>query len=62
VWGTQTLLGAAIDSWDRVREGACALLMAFPAPLPALKQPHQVMMVTAQIMFNVIHISTAVRS
>ena len=38
----QVLLGAAVDSWDRVREGAYSLLMAYPAPLPGLEQPAQV--------------------
>lgn len=35
----QVLLGAAIDSWDRVREGAFHLLMAYPSPLPGVASP-----------------------
>ena len=30
----QLLLGAAVDTWDRVRDGACRLLAMYPAPLP----------------------------
>ncbi|KAK3280677.1 hypothetical protein CYMTET_11497 [Cymbomonas tetramitiformis] len=33
----QVLLGAVVDSWDRLREGACSLLMAYPVPLPGLE-------------------------
>lgn len=30
------LVGALVDSWDRMREGAMEVLLQFPAPLPGL--------------------------
>jgi hypothetical protein len=32
----QMLVGALVDSWDRMREGAMGTLLHFPAPLPGL--------------------------
>ncbi len=33
------LLGAVVDSWDRLREAAVEALLAMRAPLPGLGQP-----------------------
>jgi hypothetical protein len=34
----QLLMGAAVDTWDRVRDGTCRLLAMFPAPLPGVER------------------------
>ncbi len=31
--------GAAVDSWDRLRDGAVSCLMKLPSPLPGLETP-----------------------
>ncbi|KAL0046958.1 hypothetical protein WJX82_002976, partial [Trebouxia sp. C0006] len=36
---TKLLLGAAVDSWDRLRDGAVSCLMKLPSPLPGLETP-----------------------
>jgi len=36
------LLSAAVDSWDRIREGAFRVLMRFPGMLPGLGAPADV--------------------
>jgi hypothetical protein len=36
----QLLLGAAVDTWDRVRHGVCRLLAMYPAPLPGTCVTH----------------------
>ncbi|GAQ83740.1 hypothetical protein KFL_001600100 [Klebsormidium nitens] len=35
---TLVLVGAVVDSWDRLREGAFGLLLKYPTPLPGLEQ------------------------
>lgn len=34
---TMLLLGAIVDSWDRLREGAFKILLSYPTPLPGLE-------------------------
>ncbi|DBA69567.1 TPA: hypothetical protein ACH3X2_012764 [Trebouxia sp. C0005] len=36
---TKLLLGAAVDSWDRLRDGAVSCLMKLPSPLPGFETP-----------------------
>ena len=33
------ITGAAVDSWDRLRDGAVSCLMKLPSPLPGLETP-----------------------
>ena len=33
------ITGAAVDSWDRLRDGAVSCLMKLPSPLPGLQTP-----------------------